>query len=480
MHLYFMGICGTAMGNVALMMRELGHRVSGADAGIYPPMSDLLQAAGVEILEGYDPVRLATIRPDRVVVGNAMSRGNPEVEWLLETRLFPVVSLPALLQEFVLSRRRNVVIAGTHGKTTTTSLTAYLLRASGYDPGYLIGGVPRDLPDGAHAGLPTDPFVIEGDEYDSAFFDKRSKFIHYQPHVLVLNNLEFDHADIFRDLTDIKRTFSHVIRLVPRNGYILYNGDDPNLMTLLPVPFTQCIKVGLGEDNDLRIKGFREQGDQSTFQLVWRGALWGKVTWPLTGRFNARNAAMAILAAGLSVRPEDPFCAIDPDCLRNYAGVKRRQEVLLQTDRLKVMEDFGHHPTAVMETLESLRARHPGWEIAACFEPRSNTARMAIFQREFQKALALADWCLISPVERAEKLPPDQRLDTALLARMLEAAGTPARAFNDNQVLLDNLKEAVEEAQKDTPVLVVFFSNGSFGGIISACAEHFARALPVP
>lgn len=475
MHLYFMGICGTAMGNVALMMRELGHQVSGADTGIYPPMSDLLRAAKVDILDGYDPKRLEAIQPDRVVVGNAMSRGNPEVEWLLETRRFPMVSLPELLNELVLSRRRNIVVAGTHGKTTTTSLAAFLLRESGYDPGYLVGGVPRDLPDGAHAGNTDHPFVIEGDEYDSAFFDKRSKFIHYQPHILVLNNLEFDHADIFRDLADIKRTFSHVIRLVPRSGFILYNGDNPNLNSLLPVPFTQCIRVGMGEDNDLQIRGFQEHGDQSSFQLLWRGTIVGKVNWRQVGRFNARNAAMAFLAAGLSVRPDDPFCAIDLQHLQKFVGVKRRQEVLLETGRLKVIEDFGHHPTAIAETLESLRARHPGWEIAACFEPRSNTARMSVFQREFKDALAGADWCLIGPVDRAEKLAPEQRLNTGLLAGMLEAAGKPARAFDDNQVLLSNLKEAVAEAQKDTPVLVVFFSNGSFGGIIPAFAEHFAK-----
>ena len=209
MKLYFMGICGTAMGNAALLARAAGHEVLGADKGVYPPMSTVLADAGIAIHEGYDPARLARLAPDLVVIGNAMSRGHPEVEWLLDTRALPCTSLPALLHDFVLKQRRNIVVAGTHGKTTTTALTAFLLCANGRDPGYLIGGVPQDPPAGSHLGAPGDPFVIEGDEYDSAFFDKRSKFIHYAPLIAVLNNLEFDHADIFRDLEDYRRTFVH-------------------------------------------------------------------------------------------------------------------------------------------------------------------------------------------------------------------------------------------------------------------------------
>ncbi|MEJ1973896.1 MAG: Mur ligase domain-containing protein [Lacunisphaera sp.] len=239
MKIYFMGICGTAMGNAALLARAAGHEVLGADAGVYPPMSTVLASAGIALHEGYDPARLEKLQPDLVVIGNAMSRGNPEVEWLLDTRALAFTSLPALLADFVLKGRRNIVVAGTHGKTTTTALTAFLLRENGRDPGFLIGGVPQDPPAGSHLGAAADPFVIEGDEYDSAFFDKRSKFIHYAPRIAVLNNLEFDHADIFRDLADVQRTFLHLARIVPRNGWIVLNGDDDNLRALGAFPWTR-------------------------------------------------------------------------------------------------------------------------------------------------------------------------------------------------------------------------------------------------
>ena len=244
MVVYFMGICGTAMGNAALLARAAGHDVLGADAGIYPPMSTVLSDAGITLHDGYSAARLQGLAPDLVVIGNAMSRGNEELEWLLDTRAIPFTSLPAILHELVLKHRRNLVICGTHGKTTTTALTAFLLRENGKDPGFLIGGVPLDPPVGNHLGAATDPFVIEGDEYDSAFFDKRSKFIHYAPHIAVLNNLEFDHADIFRDLADVQRTFSHLTRIVPRNGYVVMNGDDHNLRALGALPWTRVIRVG--------------------------------------------------------------------------------------------------------------------------------------------------------------------------------------------------------------------------------------------
>src|SRR5690606_31823375 len=277
MKLYFMGICGTAMGNAALLARAAGHEVHGADSGVYPPMCDVLSAAGVAVHDGYSVERLQELPPDLVVIGNAMSRGHPEVEWLLETRAFRFTSLPALLSELVLAGRRNVVVAGTHGKTTTTALAAHLLRENGGDPGFLIGGVPLDPPVGHHLGRLDQPFVIEGDEYDSAFFDKRSKFIHYQPHVAVLNNLEFDHADIFRDLADVQRTFSHLARIVPRNGWIVLNGDDANLRALGDFPWTRVVKVGVGEHNDVRIRDFTESVDGSRFSLTWGDDLWADV-----------------------------------------------------------------------------------------------------------------------------------------------------------------------------------------------------------
>lgn len=469
MKIYFLGICGTAMGNAALLARAAGHEVSGADAGVYPPMSTVLAGAGITLHEGYDAARLEKLAPDLVVIGNALSRGNPEIEWLLERRKTAFTSLPALLHDFVLRDRRNIVIAGTHGKTTTTALTAFLLRENGSDPGYLIGGVPLDPPTGNQLGAKDAPFVIEGDEYDSAFFDKRSKFIHYAPHIAVLNNLEFDHADIFRDLADVQRTFSHFTRIVPRNGWILLNGDDDNLRALGPLGWTRVLRVGTGERNDLRIVNFSEQGPVVTFQLHWQGRDWGEVQWSQPGLFNARNAAMAVLAAGLALHPEDPT-RLKLDALKRFRGVKRRQELLLDTAKLRVIEDFGHHPTALAETLLSLRNRYPGAQLTAVFEPRSNTARTKVMQAGFTRALATADEVFIGAVSRPEKLKETERFDVEAVTEHLETQGIHAHTAPTHAALLEKLIATVLKPHAK-PQVVIFFTNGSFDGIIPAFVQ---------
>lgn len=465
--LYFMGVCGTAMGNAALLARAAGHQVVGADSGVYPPMSTVLAEAGITLHEGYDVARLEQIAPDLVVVGNAMSRGNPEVEWLLETRRFEFTSLPAMLHDLVLKRRRNLVICGTHGKTTTTSLTAFLLREAGRDPGFLIGGVPQDPPVGSHLGAAADPFVIEGDEYDSAFFDKRSKFIHYAPHIAVLNNLEFDHADIFRDLADVQRTFTHLVRIVPRNGFVVVNGDDTNLRALGAMAWTRVIRVGTGEGCDVRIVDFTENAGGASFRLLWRGAPWADVRWSLAGLFNARNAAMAATAAGLALDPANPT-GLRLDSLARFRGVKRRQEMLLTGPQLTVIEDFGHHPTALAETLQSFRARFPGAVLTAVFEPRSNTARTKAMQAGFMRALAQADEVYLGPVSRPEKLAAEERFDTEAVAQHLETQGVEAHHAPSNVALFEKLvaNTRPSAATQPKPRVVVFFSNGSFDGII--------------
>ena len=461
-----MGVCGTAMGNAALLARAAGHEVLGSDSGVYPPMSTVLAEAGIALHEGYDPVRLARLAPDLVVIGNAMSRGNPEVEWLLDTRALPFTSLPAMLHEFVLKTRRNLVVCGTHGKTTTTSLAAFLLRAAGRDPGFLIGGVPLDPPVGNHLGGAAEPFVIEGDEYDSAFFDKRSKFIHYAPHIAVLNNVEFDHADIFRDLADVQRTFKHLTRIVPRNGFIVLNGDDENLRALGEFPWTRVVRVGLGESNDTRIVDFAETAEGATFQLLWRGAPWARIAWQMPGVFNARNAAMAATAAGLALDPANPT-VLQLDALAHFRGVKRRQEILLHTPALTVIEDFGHHPTALAETLHSFRARFPGTVLTAVFEPRSNTARTKALEAGFMRALAQADEVYIGAVNRAEKLAIGDRFDTEAVAHHLAELGVKGHTAPSNALLLEKLLFDLREAKTTAPRVVVFFTNGSFDGIIA-------------
>ena len=463
MRIYFLGICGTAMGNAALLMRAIGHEVTGADTGIYPPMSDHLRKAGIDILEGWDPARLARLKPDLVVIGNVASRGHPEVEWLLESRALPYVSLPELLRTRLLSDRANLVVAGTHGKTTTTCLAAALLRANGADPGWLVGGVPRDLPDSSHPGKPGGPFVIEGDAYDSAFFDKRSKFIQYLPRVLALNNVEFDHADIFRDLEDVLRTFSHVIRLVPPDGAIVANGDDANVAGLVArVTFCPVVRVGTGPANDCVIADFSEDTSGASFRLLWKGREWGRVRWALPGLFNARNAATAALAAGLLLHPEDPTrLSLAP--LATFQGVRRRQQVLVDRPDLVVIEDFGHHPTAIALTLESLRARHPGRALVAAFEPRSNTAARKVLQDGFREALAKADSVHLAAPHRADKLGAEG-FDSAGVAADLRARGLRATASESPEALLAALRAEIPALGR--PACVVFFSNGAFGGII--------------
>jgi UDP-N-acetylmuramate: L-alanyl-gamma-D-glutamyl-meso-diaminopimelate ligase len=467
MKIYFMGICGTAMGNAALLARAAGHEVLGADTGVYPPMSTVLADAGITLHEGYDPARLAKLAPDLVVIGNAMSRGNPEVEWLLDERALPFTSLPALLHDTVLKTRKNIVVCGTHGKTTTTSLTAFLLRENGRDPGFLIGGVPLDPPVGNHLGTAGDPFVIEGDEYDSAFFDKRSKFIHYAPHVAVLNNLEFDHADIFRDLADVQRTFSHLTRIVPRNGYVVMNGDDENLRALGELPWTRVVRVGTGDHCDVRITDFEETAAGVSFRLLWSGVEWGSVSWAMPGIYNARNAAMAAVAAALCTENGGRKPALSLAPLSRFRGVKRRQEVLVAKPGITVIEDFGHHPTALAETLKSFRNRFPGAVITAVFEPRSNTARTNTLQAGFMAALALADEVYLGAVNRVDKLKANERFDTEAVIAHVVAQGRKGTSGVTNAEVLEKLVAATLPANEAKSRLVVFFSNGSFDGIIA-------------
>lgn len=460
MRIYFLGIAGTAMGNAALLLRAMGHEVLGCDQAIYPPMSTLLEDAGIEIMQGYSVERLQELAPDLVVVGNAYSRGNEEVEFLLENRSIEYTSLPEVLRRFVLSKRNNIVVTGTHGKTTTTAITSFLLEQASQDPGYMIGGAPIDPARGWRVGYEGGPFVIEGDEYDSAFFDKRSKFIHYQPRIVILNNLEFDHADIFRDLQDVKRTFSHLLRLVPKSGYVLVNADDENALSLTGLDFTTVFRVGTAHDADLRIENYETTAEGSRFDLIWQGQKWVSVEWGMTGLFNARNAAMASLAAALTSGSVVDFAA---GALSRFRGVKRRQQLRVEREDLTVIEDFGHHATAVRDTLSALRSRYKDTRIVACFEPRSNTSRLEMMRAPTIAALELADIAYIGAV-KSRNSAGVELMDTRSLAADLQAAGTEARAFESNEELFAALQPL--SSRQDRKTLVVFFTNGSFGGVI--------------
>ena len=466
------------MGNAAVLLKNQGFEVAGSDAGVYPPMSDVLADAGIELFEGFEEEVLCNWSADRVVVGNAVSRGNPQVEWLLRERAVPFVCLPQLIGEELIGNRPAVVVAGTHGKTTTTSLAAFALCEAGCRPGYLVGGVPLDLPSGSELGGSEAPFVIEGDEYDSAFFDKRSKFIHYRPRILILNNLEFDHSDIFRDLADVNRSFDHLLRIVPSDGYVLLNGDDPNLASLPAATWTTTLRVGIGSENDLCIADFSEGPEGASFNLIWRGIDLGSIEWNLPGEYNARNAAMAALASALSKvvssggEPslDNPFAAFGLPPFERCRGVKRRQEILVEKEGLVVLSDFAHHPTAIAGALVSLRARWPGHRIIACFEPRSNTAVTNVFQDEFTEALAHADEILIGAINRAERFADDERLDAEAMIQQFHEKGRSGKAFSTNEALGKSL--LADEFKAEAKVLVAFFSNGSFDGVIDQVAER--------
>jgi len=479
MRVFFIGVCGTAMGNVAILLKKQGHQVAGSDAGVYPPMSDVLADAGIQLFEGFSEQELIDWNPDRVVVGNAVSRGNAQVEFVLRTRSIPFVSLPQLIGEDLIMNRPSLVVAGTHGKTTTTSLASFALRQLREDPGFLVGGVPLDLPSGNELGTAESAFVIEGDEYDSAFFDKRSKFIHYRPRILILNNLEFDHGDIFRDLEDISRSFSHLQRIVPGNGFILKNGDDENIRALPDTPWCQTFSVGMGKNNDLRIVQFSEGREGVRFELHWRDLFITEVNWQMAGEFNARNLAMSCLGSLLAqsaredreIDPSNPFSGRTIPDYSNCKGVKRRQEVLIDREEVVVLSDFAHHPTAIEGMLRSMRSRWPGHRIIACFEPRSNTAATNIFQDRFADSLAVADLVLLGAVHRAEKIPPAQRINTQAMVVRIKEAGKEAHAFNENHKIADFIESG---ACDQKPVLLVFFSNGSFDGVIDRVSNFMS------
>jgi UDP-N-acetylmuramate: L-alanyl-gamma-D-glutamyl-meso-diaminopimelate ligase len=450
-----MGICGTAMGNAALLARAAGHEVLGSDAGVYPPMSTVLEAAGITLHEGYDAPRLQQLAPDLVVIGNAMSRGNPEVEWLLDTRALRYKSLPAMLTELVLQHRRNIVICGTHGKTTTTALAAFLLRENGRDPGFLIGGVPQDPPMGNHLGNLADPFVIEGDEYDSAFFDKTAKFLKYLPDIAVINNIEFDHADIYADLEAVLVAFRRLVRLVPRNGLLLIGADSPHAKALVPTAVSPVETFGLDETATWRGSSIEHRDGLTRFDVHRDGALFGRFESPLLGVHNVRNA-LAAIAVGTRVGIPQHTLA---EGLRQFRGIKRRLETVGVANGVTVLDDFAHHPTAVHETLSALRTGYPGRRLWAVFEPRSASSCRRVFQDDFARAFGAADEVVLAAVFRST-LPEDERLSAEQLVLDLTRQGRHARHIPE----IDDIVSTIARERRDGDV-VVLMSNGGFGGI---------------
>jgi UDP-N-acetylmuramate: L-alanyl-gamma-D-glutamyl-meso-diaminopimelate ligase len=445
---HFLGICGTAMGAVAAAMAGRGHTVTGQDDNIYPPMSDHLRERGIPVTQGYDPSAIPAAA-DRIVIGNAMARGNPAVEAVLNRKL-PYCSLPGLLADLFLRGRHNLVVTGTHGKTTTASLLAWILESAGMAPGWLIGGIPANLGCGANL-RDAKHFVIEGDEYDTAFFDKRSKFLHYLPELVVVNNIEFDHADIFRDLEEIKTSFRHLLRIVPSEGMVLVNADDPHAVGVCKSCPAPVLEVGFSSNAGNRIHDVGRTAGGSSFTLFGE-----RFEIPLIGDFNIRNAAMAASAAH--------FYGVPPAAIRaalaSFGGIRRRQEVRGTAAGVTVIDDFGHHPTAIRETLSALRARHESSRLWALFEPRSNTTRRNVFQHDLPAAFANAHGVLIAEVARSGQIPPAERLDPGRVVADLVAAGKQAFYEPSPAAIVARLIPLVREGD-----VVVVFSNGGFGGI---------------
>ena len=387
MHIHILGICGTFMGGIAQIATALGHRVTGSDAGVYPPMSTQLEEAGIELMQGWNASHLQPA-PDRVVVGNALSRGNPAVEYMLDQGL-PYTSGPQWLAEYVLQGRWVLAVAGTHGKTTTASMLAWILQDAGLAPGFLIGGVPQNFDCSARLGN-APFFVIEADEYDTAFFDKRSKFVHYHPRTLVLNNLEFDHADIFDDLAQIQRQFHHLLRTVPASGLVVSAGGDANLDAVLEMG---CWTVAeyFSVRGDSAWQAGDVSPDGSSFDVICEGVNAGRVSWPLTGMHNVSNALAAIAAARHAGVP----VPVGIEALGRFKNVKRRMELRGDVAGVKVYDDFAHHPTAIETTLAGLRAQAGDGRIVVVLEPRSNTMRMGIHADSLPASLAQADEVLL-------------------------------------------------------------------------------------
>ena len=440
MHIHILGIGGTFMGGAALLARALGHRVTGSDQKVYPPMSTQLESQGITLREGYDPAHLEPA-PDLVIIGNALSRGNPAVEQVLD-RGMAYTSGAQWVAENVLHGRWVLAVAGTHGKTTTSAMLAWILEYAHLKPGFLIGGVPENF--GVSARLGDEPFfVIEADEYDTAFFDKRSKFVHYRPRTAILNNLEFDHADIFPDIAAIRRQFHHLVRSVPRSGLLVTNGTDPQLAETLAMGcWTPMEKFGVAT-------GWQAEPllpDGSRFRVLFQGKEQGKVEWDLIGTHNVLNALAAIAAARHAGVPAKTGCA----ALQEFRNVKRRMEVRGTARGVTVYDDFAHHPTAIHATLDALRARVGGKRIVAVLEARSNTMRMGVHRAELGPALAGADQVLLFQ-------PADFPWDIKIVTEALNGRARVFRSVDEIVTLLG------QELRADDHVLVM--SNGGFDGI---------------
>lgn len=451
--IHLMGICGTGMASLAGMLKERGYLVTGSDKNVYPPMSDFLKSLEIPVLEGYSPEHLHP-EPDLVIVGNVITRENPEAKELSRLGL-PYLSFPQALRRFALKDRRSIVISGTHGKTTTASLTAWILEKADMDPGFMIGGIPLNFKRNFKTGT-GDPFVVEGDEYDTAFFDKGPKFLHYNPWITVLTSVEFDHADIYRDLEHVRENFRRLIAITPGEGLLIANGDDSIVRQEIRGALCPVETYGFSKANLWRAVDWTSEGDLTRVEIAGKHGEKTSLATPVYGRHNLSNL-MAALAVGR-------FLDIPWDVLREAAitfkGVRRRQEIVGEKRGILVIDDFAHHPTAVRETARAVRERYGGRRLITVFEPRSNSSRRNIFQREYARSFDSADLIFVPRPALTNQIPPEERFSSSRLASDLRKRGLEAYSFENTGLLLDAL---VREAKPGDVVLIM--SNGGFDNL---------------
>lgn len=458
MHYHLIGICGTAMASLAGMLQARGHKVTGSDQNVYPPMSTQLEALGIEIMNGYRAEN-ADSGADCVIVGNTISRGNPELEEVLKRKLVYRSQAEIVKEEFIRGKR-SVVVAGTHGKTTTTSIAAWVCEVGGLDPGFLVGGIVQNF-DASFRVTNSNYFVIEGDEYDTAYFDKKPKFMHYLPDTAIVNNIEFDHADIYRDLEEIEYQFSRLMNLVPGNGRLIIGIDSPVAAKVLeemrPKLFTQIETFGTSDNAKWQARYIDFSGDTTRFTVFRDGNSWGEFEMPLFGDFNVRNCLAVIIAADAWGISQEKM----QEAFRTFKSVKRRLEIRGVERGVTVIDDFAHHPTAVEETLKALRIKYEGRRLIAVFEPRSWSSRLAVFQEPYAKAFVYADYVIISGVFNTSKASElGKVLDTGALVRDLQMQGKPAMALPNADSIVEHLAPVMKEGD-----IVAIMSNGGFGGI---------------
>jgi len=470
---YFLGIGGTAMASVAVALSHAGHAVTGSDTQLYPPMSTYLEEHNIRYFNGFAEKNLQHALPDFVVVGNAISRGNLELEYALDHHL-ELISMPDLVRQHLIEKNTSIVVAGTHGKTTTTSLVAWLLEHGGLKPGFLVGGIPENFSMGCRPSgrIEEGFFVSEGDEYDTAFFDKRSKFLLYRPDIAIINNIEFDHADIFSSLEDIKRSFRLFVNLIPRNGTLIVNSDDPTTIEIASKAFCRVERFGLKTDAEWSARNISVAHDTSTFDLFYKGELQGSITVPLFGNYNIMNALAATAAAVTAGLPFEAIAKAMPLFLRP----KRRMEIIgTYPGNITLIEDFAHHPTAIRVTLEAIAELYSGRRVVTCFEPRSNTTTRNIFQQELSECFGPASIVVMGKVHRPDRYKPEECLNTSLLREELQKQGkTVFLSGEEPGAYPDNIVHFLKQQIRDDDVVVVL-SNGNFGNLKNMLQESFIK-----